>query len=337
MQEIAISELCEKLNGKLEGNSELIITGLEEISNAQKGDLTFIGSNKYATLWKQSKASAAIVQDGIEVKPGRKNRALIFVPSADLAMAEALDFFAMPQPEFGPHIHPTATIDPSAKISDTAFIGAGCFIGPRVVIGDHAICYPNVTIMDDVTIGNHTEIWSGTVIRERCHVGTNCIIHSNVVIGTDGFGFRPSADGKSIVKVTHVGNVVIGNHVEIGAGTCIDRAKFSSTTIGDGSKLDNLIQIGHNVKIGRGTMISAMCGIGGSTTIGDGVLMAGSVAIADHLTIGNGVIIGGRSGVIRDIEDGKKILGYPASGYNQTLKQWAAIRNLPDVLKKLKS
>lgn len=188
--------------------------------------------------------------------------------------------------------------------------------------------YPNVTLMDDVVIGAKCEIRSGTRIEERCEIGSFCILHNNVSIGSDGFGYRPSEDGRGIVKIPHIGNVKIGHQVEIGASSCIDRGKFSSTRIGDGTKIDNLVQIGHNCVIGRACLIAGCCGISGSVTLGDGVVMAGQVAVKDHVTIGNGVTIGGKSGVINDIPDGKTVLGFPAIEAKDTLKQWAFIRRM---------
>ena len=176
--------------------------------------------------------------------------------------------------------------------------------------------------------GNATTIWSGTVVRERCVVGSYCIIHSNVSIGADGFGFRPSPDGKGLLKIPHIGNVVIGNGVEIGSSTCIDRGKFSSTVVGDGCKIDNLVQIGHNSRMGRCCIMAGASGLAGSVTLGDGVMVGGGACISDHVTLGNGVMVGGGSGVMSDFGDGKKVLGYPAAESKDMLKQWVVLRKL---------
>jgi UDP-3-O-[3-hydroxymyristoyl] glucosamine N-acyltransferase len=182
--------------------------------------------------------------------------------------------------------------------------------------------------MDDVVIGNNTTIWSGTVVRERCVIGDYCILHPNVTIGADGFGFRPSPDGRGLIKIQHIGNVIIGNGVEIGANSCVDRGKFSATIVGDGCKIDNLVQIGHNSKMGRSCIMAGASGLAGSVTLGDGVVVGGGACISDHVTLGNGVQVGGGSGVMSDFEDGKKILGYPAVEARDMLKQWVALRNL---------
>ena len=188
--------------------------------------------------------------------------------------------------------------------------------------------YPNVTILDETTIGAHTIIWSGTVIRERSEIGSYCIFHTNVSIGADGFGYRPSEDGRGLVKIPHIGNVVIGNAVEIGANSCVDRGKFSSTILGDGCKIDNLVQIGHNSVLGRSCIMAGNSGLAGSVTLGDGVIIGGSASIKDHTTIHSGAVVGAGSGVINDVPAGKTVLGYPACDSREMLKQWVALRKL---------
>jgi UDP-3-O-[3-hydroxymyristoyl] glucosamine N-acyltransferase len=335
MKTVSIHEISQAVNGTVEGDGTLEITGLEEISEAGAGHLTFIGEKKYVKLWDSSRASAAIVNEGFDVHPGQ-NRALVRVANADLAMAQVLQMFAPPAPACVPGIHATATVDPSARIGEGASIGAGCYIGPGVIIGAQTCFYPNVTILDDAVIGSHTIIWSGTVIRERCRIGDRCILHPNVTIGADGFGYRPSSDGRGLVKIPHIGTVVIGNDVELGAGSCVDRGKFSATVIGDGTKIDNLVQIAHNCKLGRSCAISGQAGLAGSVTLGDGVIMGGAARIRDHVTVGSGARLGGSTGLVHDLEPGKTVLGLPADDYKQTMRQWAALKQLPDLLKLLK-
>jgi UDP-3-O-[3-hydroxymyristoyl] glucosamine N-acyltransferase len=190
------------------------------------------------------------------------------------------------------------------------------------------VVYPNVTILDDTTIGEYTTLWSGTVIRERTIIGSHCIFHINVSIGADGFGYRPSSDGSHLVKIIHIGNVVIGNAVEIGANSCVDRGKFSSTILGDGCKIDNLVQIGHNSVLGRSCIMAGSSGLAGSVTLGDGVIIGGSASIKDHVTIHSGAKVGAGSGVIADVEAGKTVLGYPACDSREKMKQWVALRKL---------
>lgn len=327
MTSFTIEKINEVIKGTLMGNTTHLITGAEQINLAGQNHITFIGSKKYASLWTDSKASAALIDENLDIDPG-ENKVLIKVKNVDLAIAHLLELFTPASPVFDIDIHPSAVIHISASVGTGCKIGAGCYIGANVKIEDHVILYPNVTIFDDSTIGRNTIIWSGTVIRERCKIGAFCIFHTNVSIGGDGFGYRPGADGKSIVKIPQIGTVIIGNEVEIGSGTCIDRGKFSATTIGDGTKIDNLVQIGHNCQVGRMCLIAGSCGISGSVTIGDGTVIAGQVGIKDHVTIGKKVTIGGKSGVMNDIPDGETFLGFPAVNYKETLKQWAILRRL---------
>jgi len=246
--------------------------------------------------------------------------------NADLSMAQLLELFKPDLPLLEDGIHSSAVIHPTAKIGKDTGIGAGCYIGKDVILGDQVKLYPNVTVLDQTCIGVGTVIWSGTVIRDRCQVGNHCIIHPNVTIGGDGFGFRPNPDGKGLIKIPQIGDVIIGNDVEIGSGSCVDRGKFSSTIIGDSCKIDNLVQIAHNCKLGCSCIIAGNSGLAGSVTLGDGVVIAGAVSVSDHVIVGNGAIIAGGSVVINDVPAGKKILGYPALEYKDTLRHWARVR-----------
>ena len=335
MIKFTIEEINQAVNGTLDGNPTILISGVEQISEATKNQLTFIGENKYIKLWDQSNASAAIVNDNLDIEPG-KDRALVRVADADLAMALVLQMYEPEPPKCEPGIHSTAVADSTAEIGSGASIGAGCYIGPGVVIGANTKLYPNVTVLDDTSIGSETIIWSGTVIRERCRIGNHCIIHPNVTIGADGFGYRPSPDGRGLVKIPQIGTVEIGDGVEIGAGSCVDRGKFSATSIGDGTKIDNLVQIAHNCKLGRSCVIAGHSALGGSVTLGDGVMMGGGARVKDHVTIGAGARLGGNTGVISDVAPGKTLLGVPADDLRQTLRLWAAQKQLPDLIKQMK-
>lgn len=325
MKSYSINEINKFVKGELVGNSDIKIEGPEEIIKAKSNQITFIGSNKYIKYWEESKASAAIVNDNLNVEPG-ENRAIIKVKNADIAMAKVLEIFNLPAPAFDTDIHPTAVIHETAKIGKGCKIGANCYVGKDVDLGDEVILYPNVCIFDETNIGNHTIIWSGTVIRERCIIGSHCIFHTNVSIGADGFGYRPSEDGRGLVKIPQIGNVIIGHYVEIGANSCVDRAKFSSTIVGDGCKIDNLVQVAHNSVMGRSCIMAGHSGLAGSVTLGDGVVIGGSASIKDHTTIHSGATVGAGSGVIADVEAGKTVLGYPAQDARDMLKQWVAIK-----------
>lgn len=326
MKTYSIQEINNVLNGVLVGNTYQNIATPEHLEMATDTDISFIGGKKYEKYWTASKACAAVVNEDISIEPG-ENRAFIKVKNADLAMSQVLSLFAPPMPVFDIDIHPTAVVDKTAIIGNGTRIGAGSYIGAKVKLGENVTIYQNVTILDECTIGKNTVLWSGTVIRERCHIGSNCIFHPNAAIGADGFGFsRDSVKG--LVKIPQIGNVVIGNNVEIGANSCVDRGKFSSTIVGDGCKIDNLVQIGHNCRLGRFCVMAGNSGLAGSVTLGNGVVIGGSASIKDHTTIGDGAIIGACSGVTGDVPAGKTMLGYPAVEARDALKQWAILKRL---------
>ncbi|WP_299671012.1 UDP-3-O-(3-hydroxymyristoyl)glucosamine N-acyltransferase [uncultured Polaribacter sp.] len=327
MTSYTISEINNILNGKLIGITTGKINGPEEIKKANKNQITFIGSNKYTKFWSDSKACAALVNISCKIEPG-ENRAFIIVSNVDLAMAKILELFNPPPPVFDTDIHPTAVIHETAIIGKGCKIGPNCYVGKNVELGKEVTLYPNVCVFDETIIGDNTIVWSGTVIRERCIIGSNCIFHTNVSIGADGFGYRPSADGNGLVKIPQIGNVIIGHFVEIGANSCVDRAKFSATIIGDGCKIDNLVQIAHNSVMGRSCIMAGHSGLAGSVTLGDGVMIGGSASIKDHTTIHSGATVGAGSGVIADVEAGKTVLGYPAQDARDMLKQWVKVRKL---------
>ncbi|SEL23866.1 UDP-3-O-[3-hydroxymyristoyl] glucosamine N-acyltransferase [Aquimarina amphilecti] len=327
MVSFTIEEIKTILQGKLKGNTSQIITGLDELKNAKRDQITFIRSKKFACLWDTSNACVAIVNETLDIEPG-PDRAFIMVKNADFAMSKLLEEFGLEDPVFDIDIHPTAVIHESAIVGVGSKIGAGCYIGKDVVLGDSVVLYPNVTVFDDSVIGNNTVIWSGTVIRERSEIGSDCIFHNNVSIGADGFGYLPNEDGRGLWKIPHIGNVIIGNGVEIGANSCIDRAKFSSTILGDGCKIDNLVQIGHNCKLGRFCIMAGSSGLAGSVTLGDGVVIGGSASIKDHVTIHSGATVAAGSGVMNDVPAGKTVLGYPACDSREMLKQWVTLRKL---------
>lgn len=326
MKNISLAEINEVLKGTIVGNSNLTLTAPEQIEAAKENEITFIGHKKYEKLWETSNASVAVVNEDISIEPG-ENKAFIKVKNADLAMSQVLELFAPAPPIFHQEVHPTATIDASATIGKGTKIGANCYVGPNTVIGENVILYPNVTILDESTIGNNTSIWPGSVVRERCHIGNHCIIHPNATIGADGFGFRPCPE-RGLAKIPQIGNVVIGNYVEIGANSCVDRGKFSSTIIGDGCKIDNLVQIGHNSKMGKFCIMAGNSSLAGSVTLGNGVIVGGSASLKDHITVGDGAVIGAGSGVATDVPAKATMLGYPAVDARLALKQWAILKRM---------
>lgn len=323
--------------GQLQGPGNIEITGLEALDFARPGQLTFVGSGKYAGKWPDSQASAALVTRGVNIEPDEK-RAVITVDNADLAMADALALFAPPLATAESGIHPSAIVHPAAQIADSAKIGPGCAIGPNVVIGANSVLYPNVTILDDSHIGKSCIIWPGVVMRERCKIGDRCILHPHVTIGADGFGYRPAQgeNGVYLKKIPQIGNVEIADDVEIGAGSCVDRGKFSTTFIGKGSKIDNLVQIAHNCRIGRNVVIAGCAGIGGSVVIGDGVMIGGMAAVRDHITIGAGAVLSAGAQLMNNIPAGETWGGILARPIKQAIREALALKKLPALVKQLK-
>ena len=336
-------QISDRVGGTLRGPAELVLSGVEQIDRAAPGQITFIGDDRHAAAWAKSEATAALVSETIEVEQGG-GRALIDVPDADLALADLLALFAPPLPLPDPGVAAGAVVADTARLGRDVAVAAFCFVGRRVRIGDGTVLHPHVTILDDCTIGAGCVVWPGAVVRERCELGEGCILHPNVTIGSDGFGYRPGREtgdaGKAtsggLVKIPQIGAVVIGREVEIGAGTCVDRGKFSATTIGDGTKIDNLCQIGHNCRIGRTCVIAGMTAIGGSVRIGDGAQIGGGSAGKDHVTIHDGASLAGDSTLIRDLPAGEVWAGYPAAPLADTMRQFAAVRRLPDLIKLMK-
>lgn len=327
MKSFTINEINVFLKGDLSGSTTHKIEGLEQLDKATQNQISLIGCSKYLGKWQTSMAGAAIVYEGITIAPS-DNRAFIKVKNPDLSMALLSELFDPGPPSFEVMIHNTAVIHASVKMGKNCKVGANSYIGKNVQLGDDVTIYPNVTIFDNTSIGNGTIIWSGTVIRERTQIGSDCIFHNNVSIGADGFGYRPSPDGKSLVKIPQIGNVIIGNSVEIGANSCVDRGKFSATIIGDGCKIDNQVQIAHNCVLGKCCIMAGHSGLAGSVTLGDWVVIGGNASIKDHVTIHSGATVGAGSGVLADIPAGKTVLGYPAQDSRLMLKQWVKMRKL---------
>tara|TARA_B110000444_G_C18845752_1_gene601867 strand:- start:3219 stop:4211 length:993 start_codon:yes stop_codon:yes gene_type:complete len=327
MKTYSLEQISEFVSGKIQNKKNIFFSGLNDLKNANEDEVTFIGSRKFLKYWNNSKAGAVIVNESIKIEG--IDRPIIKVKDADIAMAKLLEIFSPKNgPVFEQDIHSSSNIHPTAKIGSNVKIGAFCYIGKGVVIGSGSTLYSNVSVFDNTIIGDSCVVWSGTVIRENTVIGNQCIFHNNASIGSDGFGFRPAPDGSGLVKIPHIGNVVIGNNVEIGANTCVDKAKFNSTIIGDGCKIDNLVQIAHNCILGKSCIMSGSSGLAGSVILGDGVMIGGGAKIKDHVTLGSGVSVGACSGVISDFSDGKSILGYPASESRDTLKQWVALKKL---------
>ena len=348
------SQLAALVGGALEGAGDIAFTGLSSLADATEHEATFITSDAHAKLWDHSRARIAIVGNQVKTKLSNsptnsalsststqgaqtQSRALIRVDNADLAVVKVLEMFAPPTmlPALGAHA--SAVIDASAIIGKDARIGALVSIGAGSHIGNGCVLHAGARIAANVTLGEGCIIHSNAFIDERCVLGARVIIHASAVIGGDGFGYRPAADGKSLTRIPHTGNVVLDDDVEIGANTCVDRAKFGSTKIGAGTKIDNLCQIAHGCRIGRMTVIAGMSGLAGSVTVGNGVQIGGYCGIGDHKTIGDGARLAAKSAVMNDIPAGATWGGMPAQDIREELRVIAAIRKLPQWSRKLRT
>ena len=326
---ITTGELARQLDAELIGPDDLALSRLETIDAAGKGAITFIRNQAFARKWATSGASAALISANIDVEGhDPERRALIVVPDADLAMITLLEIVAGAQSKPSTGIDERAIVHLSATVAASASIAPGVVIGEDAHVGESTIIRPNAVIEPGARVGDRCDIRSCVVVGRDCVVGDGCIIHAGVSIGADGFGYRPAADGKGLVKIPHIGNVVIGNEVEIGANTCVDRAKFGSTTIGDGTKIDNLVQIAHNCVIGRACIICGNSGLAGSVTLGDGVVLGGDVAIVDNVTIGSGARIAGGSGIEYDVAPGDVWMGRPARPFREQVRIFGALRRI---------
>ncbi len=336
-----VSELASRVAGELlhpRGGAGLPpINGLQTVHDAGTGDLTFIGDEQHAKAWATSKATAAVVSRSLAASvQATDDRAVILVKNADTAMITVLELFAPPPELPAAGVHSSAVIEPGTTIGNNVRVGPHVTVMRGAVIGNDVTLFAGVTIYPNARIGDGCVLHANVVIRDHCVLGKRVILHGGVQIGTDGFGYRPTPDGRGILKVPHLGNVVLDDDVEIGANSCVDRGKFGATRIGAGTKIDNLVQIGHNCRIGRCVVISGLAGIAGSTAVGDGSRIGGGVGLADHLTIGRGVSIAAGSGVMNDIPDGETWAGYPAKEARRAMQEVIVTRKMPEYIKNIK-
>jgi UDP-3-O-[3-hydroxymyristoyl] glucosamine N-acyltransferase len=327
-----ISELAERTGARVEGLTEEIeITGAAGMDEAAPGHVTFLANPRYTPRVNTTRASAIYLS--AEAQTDRQI-AILRVKDPYLAYTRALRIFN-PEAELEPFVHPSAVIDPTARVAKRVAIGACVVIGRNAFIGDDVRIYPNVTIYDDVTIGRGSVIHSGVAIRERTVIGERVVIHNNSVIGCDGFGYAKDEE-KRWLKIPQAGRVVIEDDVEIGAATTIDRASVGESRIGRGSKLDNLVQIGHSCTVGEDTLLCAQVGLAGSSHIGNRVILAGQAGVAGHLTIGDDVVLTAKSATSHDIPAGKVISGIPAFDNKDWLRSTAAFRRLGEMQRTLR-
>ena len=320
------------LDGEIVGDKNAAVHTVSSIEGGKKGALTYLSNPKYEEYIYSTEASIVLVDSSFEPKQ-EVAATLIKLPNVGVAVLKLLEMYNAMKPQ-------KKGISKMASISEKATIGENCYIGDfavieaGAVIGDGAKIYPQVYVGDGVKVGAGTTLHPGVKIYEGCRVGANCIIHAGAVIGADGFGFLPKPDG-TFDKIPQLGNVIIEDNVEIGANTCVDRAKTDSTIIRQGVKLDNLIQIGHNVEIGANTVSSAQTGIAGTTKVGHNCFIAGQVGIADHVTIGNYVKIGSQSGIDKNVPDGEIRFGSPALAGINYHRSFAVFKELPELRRRV--
>ncbi len=316
------------------GREDLPLTGLAGIDQAGPGALTFIRSREYAAKWATSRATAALVSTGLEpMGHDPSSRSLLMVPDADAALLRLLERLT-PRVTHQAGVHATAVVDPTASV-EGAWIGPWCTVGAGAMVGAGSALAANVSLGAKVRVGAGCVLHQGVVVQDRCIIGDRCLVHPGVVIGADGFGYLPSPRGH--MKIPHIGIVRIESDVEIGANTCIDRAKFGETIVGQGTKIDNLVQIGHNCRIGRHCIICGQVGLAGSVEVGDGTVIGGQVGVADNRRIGAGVMIGAQSGVMVDLADGAKVFGYPAGPASAMLRNYALLQHLAEHIARIKT
>lgn len=325
-------QIARILNGEVEGNPNEEVYKLSKIEDGEKGSITFLANPKYKNHIYTTKASVAIVNKTFETE-GSLSVTLVKVDDAYSAFSKLLEHYnqiklnktGIENPSF---------ISPSAKLGENVYVGAFAYIGENVSIGNNVKIYPHTYIGDNVSIDDNTTLFAGCKIYSETVIGKHCTLHAGVIVGADGFGFAPVQEG-FYNKVPQIGNVIIKDYVDIGAGATIDRATLGSTIIHKGVKIDNLVQIAHNVEVGKNTVIAAQTGIAGSTKVGENCMIGGQVGIVGHLKIGDRVKIQAQSGVGRNLKDDEVIQGSPALGYSEYNKAYVVFRKLPELSKKV--
>lgn len=324
-----LQALADLVGGELQGDPHLDISRVAPVDQAQSGDITFVANPKYLTKLEQCQASAVLLAPGVKA-PGSID--LIVCANPYLAFAKILTFLQATKSSVK-GIMTGAFVAESAVVDDAATVYPGCVIGERVNVGAGTVLYPGVVLYDDVTVGENCLLHAKAVVREGCHLHDRVILQPAAVIGSDGFGFAP--DGDSYYKIPQVGIVVLEDDVEIGSGSCIDRAALGETRICCGTKLDNLVQIGHNVKVGENCILVSQTGIAGSATIGNHCTFGGQSATAGHLTIGDNVMIGARGGAAGDVASNQIMSGAPLLPHKEWLRSTMSFPKLPEMRKDL--
>jgi UDP-3-O-[3-hydroxymyristoyl] glucosamine N-acyltransferase len=326
---VILRELATRLGCTLRGDGDVEVRRVRAIDDAGPGDLTFVSNPRYVPRLGTTRASAVIVAPGLETPLPS-----LLAANPYLAFARAVALLH-PQPPPPAGVHPSAVVDPTAELGDGVHVGALAVIGPRARIGARTVIHPHVVIYPEAQVGEDCLLHSGVQIRERCRLGRRVIVQNGAVIGGDGFGFAKDEEGR-YEKILQVGTVVVEDDVEIGALTAIDRAALGETRVGRGTKIDNLVQIGHSVTIGRDSVLAGQVGIAGSATLGERVILAGQVGVVGHITIGDGAIVTAQSGIPGSVEPGALVSGSPAIENRTWLKAVAVFAKLPELQKRVR-
>lgn len=329
MKPVTLAEIAKWVGGAVRGDASVRVSGVAGVEEATASDVTWVSHERFTPKLATSKAGAALVPEGF----GATTMPAVLVPDVSKAIITVLERFAPPVPRPAVGVHPSAIVSPLAKTGRDIAIGANVTISDGATIGERCVIHPNVFIGADVTLGADCEIWPGVVIRERCTLGARVIIHPNTTIGADGFGYQ--FFGGRHNKIPQIGTVVIEDDVEIGANSTIDRAKFGATRIGRGTKIDNLVQVAHNVQIGPLCMIVAQCGIAGSARLGTGVVLGGQVGVKDHVVLHDGAQSAACASISKDIPAGVTVIGSPAIEHEQWVRERGKLRRLARVADQL--
>ena len=329
MPSMNLGELANRLGAELRGDPGTEVTGIKGIEEAGPTEVTFVANPRYTALARATRAAAVLVEPDFPPIAAPTLR----IHNPYLAFSRALALFYQP-PSYAPGIHPTAIIDPTAEIGEAAHIGAYVVVGPCVRLGPHATLLPHVVLYPGVHAGSHFFAHAHAVVRENCRLGDYVTLENGVIIGADGFGFAKN-EADQWEKIPQSGPVRLGNRVDVQANACIDRATVGATEVGDGSKVDNLVQVGHGSKVGENTLLCAQTGLAGSSVIGNNVILAGQTGIAGHCTVGDGVILTAQSAVSHDVPPGKMISGSPGFDNRAWLRAVAVFQRLPEMLRRL--
>lgn len=328
---ITAGALADRLGGRLVGDRDRPIAEVATLADAGAESLTWVGDKRYLAQVATTRAGTVLVPDGCDV-PAQVTA--IHVADPDLALCTALEMLAPPLPEVAEGIHPDARVSKAAVVTGVA-VGPNVFIGPGAHVGPGTQLHAGVYVAPNTRIGRDCVIWQNVVIRERTTIGDRVIIHPNSTIGADGFGYHPR--GGKHVKIPQIGRVSIADDVEIGANSCIDRARSGVTRIGRGTKIDNLVQIGHNATIGEDCIIIAQCGIAGTAVLGNHVILAGHVGVADHVTVGDGAVVAAKSAALNSLAGGQAYRGIPAIPNVDFGRQTVSLRRLPELLQQVRN